>query len=67
MHGIEPIAQRIKSKKSEIGKIYLSIIENKNKLIIKFFDDGIGFDIDKICKKALKLKLQGFFSLNAKY
>ncbi|MBQ3311280.1 hypothetical protein IJG72_04310 [bacterium] len=55
VHGIEPIAQRIKSKKSEIGKIYLSIIENKNKLIIKFFDDGIGFDIDKICKKALEI------------
>lgn len=53
-HGIEPPDERAKAGKPRVGTIRLSASQEQNRVVIKVEDDGAGFDIDKIRKKALE-------------
>jgi chemosensory pili system protein ChpA (sensor histidine kinase/response regulator) len=56
-HGIEKPARRIKSGKPEAGQIAISLQRDGNEVVISVSDDGIGLDLKKIHKKAIKLGL----------
>jgi len=53
-HGIEEPKDRKSQKKSETGKIELTIFENENEFGIKLNDDGKGIQIDKLRELAKK-------------
>lgn len=56
-HGIEKPARRIKSGKPESGQISIKLQREGNEVVISIRDDGIGLDLKKIRKKAIKLGL----------
>ncbi|MFW7381705.1 MAG: 7TM diverse intracellular signaling domain-containing protein [Oligoflexus sp.] len=51
-HGLETKEERIAAGKSERGTLTIDVSHTKEKLVVKFYDDGRGFDLDKIAKKA---------------
>lgn len=58
-HGIELPEDRVKSNKTETGRIILSALRNGNQVIIEVQDDGSGIDPEKIKASAIK---KGFAS-----
>ena len=52
-HGIESKEERIANGKSPIGRILLSAKQDDNKVIIDVFDDGQGFNLEKIKDRAV--------------
>jgi len=57
VHGIEKPGRRIKSGKPEVGQIAINLQREGNEVVISVSDDGIGLDLKKIHKKAIKLGL----------
>ncbi|MDC8444877.1 MAG: Hpt domain-containing protein [Nitrosomonas sp.] len=57
VHGIEKPDRRIKSGKPEAGQIAINLQRESNEVVISVRDDGIGLDLKKIRKKAIKLGL----------
>ncbi len=51
-HGIESAAERVKTGKSETGKITLNAYHQGGNVVIEINDDGKGLDRDVILKKA---------------
>ena len=54
VHGVENVSDRKLKKKDEEAVLKLSVLEAEEKLTIKFRDDGIGLDLDKIKTLAVK-------------
>ncbi|EYE88770.1 chemotaxis protein CheA [Fervidicella metallireducens AeB] len=54
-HGIEPVEERIKKGKNPKGVVKLTAYQEGNKAVIRIDDDGNGFNLDKIKKKAQSL------------
>ena len=54
IHGVETQAERAKTKKTEVSKISINIMEINDYLHIAIKDDGHGLNVDKIVDKALK-------------
>ena len=52
-HGIESKEERIANGKSPVGRILLSAKQDDNKVIIDVFDDGQGFNLEKIKDRAV--------------
>ena len=52
-HGIETKEERIANGKNPVGKILLSAKQDDNKVIIDVFDDGHGFNLEKIKDRAV--------------
>ena len=52
-HGIETKEERIANGKSPVGRILLSAKQDDNKVIIDVFDDGQGFNLQKIKDRAV--------------
>ena len=52
-HGIESKEERIANGKSPVGRILLSAKQDDNKVIIDVFDDGQGFNLQKIKDRAV--------------
>ncbi|AIQ64432.1 chemotaxis protein CheA [Paenibacillus stellifer] len=53
-HGVEPIADRIASGKSETGTIHLRAFHSGNHVFIEIQDDGAGISRERVLKSALK-------------
>lgn len=53
-HGIELPQDRLAVGKPENGNITLDIVEDNNNIILKYSDDGHGFDVDKIKTQAVE-------------
>ena len=53
-HGIEMPDDRVKAGKLENGKIILDIKEDTNSIIFEYSDDGRGFDVEKIKRRAIE-------------
>lgn len=53
-HGIESIAERKKSAKSEIGRIRIKAHHESGQVIIEIGDDGRGLDLQRIGSKAIE-------------
>jgi len=58
-HGIETPAQRQAAGKPETGELRLHAFHQGGNIIIQISDDGAGFNLDKICAKAIQ---QGFLN-----
>lgn len=52
-HGIETKEERMANGKSPVGRILLSAKQDDNKVIIDVFDDGQGFNLQKIKDRAV--------------
>ncbi len=53
-HGIESVAERKKAGKPETGSIKLTASREKEHVVIKVLDDGMGIDADRIFDMAIK-------------
>lgn len=53
-HGIETPAERLQAGKDSTGHITLDILKAENNLVLEYTDDGSGFDIEKIKKRAIE-------------
>ncbi|BDV42577.1 chemotaxis protein CheA [Geotalea uraniireducens] len=53
-HGLEPTDERVAAGKPERGTIRLSSYQKGNHVVIEVADDGRGFNIEKVKKKALE-------------
>lgn len=53
-HGLEPTGERVAAGKPERGTIRLSSYQKGNHVVIEVSDDGRGFNIEKVKKKALE-------------
>ncbi|MCK5673545.1 MAG: hypothetical protein KAH95_09220 [Spirochaetales bacterium] len=53
-HGIELPLDRIEAGKDADGKITLDILKIENNIIFDYTDDGTGFDVEKIRKRAIE-------------
>ena len=53
-HGIEPPEQRTKNGKSRIGRVSLRMQAQGNRLSLVVEDDGLGVDLNKVAKVAVK-------------
>ncbi|GLI39658.1 chemotaxis protein CheA [Geobacter hydrogenophilus] len=53
-HGLETTEERVAAGKPERGTIRLSSYQKGNHVVIEVSDDGRGFNIDKVKKKALE-------------
>ena len=53
-HGLEPMAERVRAGKSEIGRITLNAFHEGGHIIIEIADDGRGLNIDKIKEKIVQ-------------
>jgi len=53
-HGLEPTEERVAAGKPERGTIRLSSYQKGNHVVIEVADDGRGFNIEKVKKKALE-------------
>ncbi len=53
-HGLEPTEERVAAGKPERGTIRLSSYQKGNHVVIEVSDDGRGFNIEKVKKKALE-------------
>ncbi len=53
-HGIEPLTDRKRAGKSDIGKIYLRAYQSGNNVIIEVEDDGAGINTEKVKQKAIE-------------
>lgn len=56
-HGLEPTEERVAAGKPERGTIRLSSYQKGNHVVIEVSDDGRGFNIEKVKKKALEKEL----------
>jgi len=56
-HGIEAPSHRKACGKSEIGHIWLDVVEEGNQILIRMKDDGAGISIDKITEISVKKHL----------
>jgi two-component system chemotaxis sensor kinase CheA len=56
-HGIEDTAGRRARKKEETGRINIHIFQENNSYTVLYSDDGAGFNIDLIRKKAVETGL----------
>ncbi len=57
VHGIEKPTRRVESGKPETGQITINLQREGNEVMISVSDDGIGLDLKRIRKKAIKLGL----------
>ncbi len=53
-HGIEDQELRLKRGKDKTGRINIHIFEEDNSYIVRYSDDGAGFDVNLIKKKAIE-------------
>jgi len=53
-HGIEPIAERIKVGKSEVGTVHLRAFHSGNHVFIEIEEDGKGINRPKVLETAIK-------------
>ena len=53
-HGIESPAERLKSGKSETGRVLLKASNEGNLIVIDISDDGAGIDEARVRDKAIK-------------
>lgn len=53
-HGIESIEDRLKSKKSEVGKIAVRSFHEGGQVVIEIIDDGRGLHPERIGRKAVE-------------
>ena len=53
-HGIELPQERLNAGKEVDGNITLDILKAESSLIFEYTDDGTGFDVDKIKKRAIE-------------
>ncbi|MCV6638507.1 chemotaxis protein CheA [Candidatus Albibeggiatoa sp. nov. NOAA] len=58
-HGIEMPEERVAQGKDEMGTLRLHAFHQSGNIIIQISDDGAGFDVDKIRKKAIEKHLIG--------
>lgn len=58
-HGIEMPEERIAQGKPETGSLRLHAFHQSGNIIIQISDDGAGFDVDKIRRKAVEKRLIG--------
>ena len=56
-HGIELPHDRLQAGKDISGQITLDILKADNSIIFEYTDDGTGFDVEKIKKRALEHKI----------
>ncbi|MCE7915057.1 MAG: hybrid sensor histidine kinase/response regulator [Nitrosomonas sp. PRO4] len=56
-HGIEEPLQRLQAGKPEAGQITIDLRQERNEVIITVNDDGIGLNLQKIRKEAVRLGL----------
>jgi len=56
-HGIEDSSHRLACGKSEMGHIWLEVVEEGNQILIRIKDDGAGINIEKISDVCIKKKL----------
>jgi two-component system chemotaxis sensor kinase CheA len=64
-HGLERPEQRRRLGKPETGRITLSARRTEAGVMLEVSDDGSGFDLDRICRKARSLGLAGDAVLTA--
>jgi two-component system, chemotaxis family, sensor kinase CheA len=57
-HGLETKEQRLASKKSKVGNIYLRAYQDGNTVVIEVEDDGRGIDIDRVRSKIIERGLE---------
>ncbi len=55
IHGIEDRETRLRLGKALNGKLIVSVENNGASITIKVLDDGMGFDINAICQRALDM------------
>ncbi len=53
-HGLEPVADRVKAGKPELGKVQLKAYHQGSNIVLELSDDGRGIDPAKVFAKALK-------------
>ncbi len=53
-HGIEPPEERIAAGKPEVGRVTLSAIRLRNKVVLEIEDDGRGMDPEEIKRAAIE-------------
>ncbi len=63
-HGIEKPSVRTSNGKSESGHIVLDIYNEKGSIVFEYTDDGNGFDLEKIKKRAVEHGIATPDSLN---
>ena len=56
-HGLESPEERIAAKKSRVGKIRVSALQEGGYIILEVADDGKGLDLDRVAKRALTMGL----------
>ena len=56
-HGIETPEERLKAGKSETGHIKLSMVQERDVILIKLEDDGHGIEVDKVKAKAVEKEI----------
>jgi len=56
-HGIELPIDRLEAGKDSNGNITLDILKVDNSIIFEYTDDGTGFDVEKIKKRAIELSI----------
>lgn len=54
VHGLETREERLKAKKDLVGEIKIQLEETPGQLVLTYRDDGRGFDLGAIRKKALE-------------
>jgi two-component system chemotaxis sensor kinase CheA len=63
-HGIESPAERVRTGKSEVGRIKLSAYQQGGYIVIEVADDGRGLDAERICAKAHETGLASLSELD---
>ncbi len=53
-HGIEKEEDRLRLKKNPEGRINIHVFDEEDRYIIRYSDDGKGFDLDAIKRKAIE-------------
>ncbi|MBF0359792.1 MAG: AAA family ATPase [Oligoflexia bacterium] len=57
-HGIESAEERVKNGKNPSGNIYLKVDKEDTNVVLKFWDDGRGLNLEKIKQKLVKNNLK---------
>ena len=53
-HGIEGAELREKRGKSPSGQIYISLFTERQQLVIEYWDDGTGLNLERIAEKSIQ-------------